>query len=81
MSLFHRHASVPPRPRIAITAPDPVDEVRRLRGLIENLRPVEQQWLAAQIDAAQATLGRGGDAPAPGQRHLGFRSRSSIGRA
>lgn len=30
----------PPRPRIAITTPDPADEVRRLCGLIEDLRLV-----------------------------------------
>jgi len=40
MTLFRRHAPATPRPRIAITTPDPADEVRRLSGLIEDLRRV-----------------------------------------
>lgn len=40
MTLLRRHRPATPRPRIAITTPDPADEVRCLRGLIEDLRLV-----------------------------------------
>lgn len=39
MTLFRRHVA-PPRLHIAITNPDPIDEVRRLGGLIDDLRLV-----------------------------------------
>lgn len=40
MTRLRRHRRATPRPRLPITTPDPDDEVRRLRGLIEDLRLV-----------------------------------------
>lgn len=136
MTRLRRHRPATPRPRLPITTPDPDDEVRRLRGLIEDLRLVictlasevgqlrrrftdireittepgepgepldcfgpvsdttgdavtdaallgaefdrlhehadalwfERQWLTAQIDVAQTTLGRARTQASTGQR-------------